>query len=525
MKGKRKKLLVQVCGFVSWFLTLFLMAGEVLLILYTSMSYFEARKITMDRDLKAIEEKFCEEGDIFNGFHDSHMKDFKYDKIYLLKVKGNGEAEVVLMGINDDEDFIRTSDEKPYVDFDHSLNLKEIVSGKDHETKCEILFKSGKVFDRVCVGLRLLSFEDADTYVLCLIDDMTEFEETMNRMIIPTIGACIVLIILTNILLLGYLYFLSIKPVTLIQRSVWEYTETKDTAKITEELSRIKSQNEFGSLASDISQLAKEIERYTQENIAFAKEKQRASTELEMAARIQLSQLPNKFPYFSDRKEFEVYASMKPAKEIGGDFYDFFLVDSDHLALVIADVAGKGVPAALFMMVTKMLINGYTIFDDTPAGIMRDVNNRLCRSNDEEMFVSVWLGILEISTGKLTSVNAGHEYPAIKRAEGNFELDKYEHNLVAGLVPGQSYSDHEIKLNPGDIIFVYTDGVPEALNKAQEQFGTARLISTIDSLSEKPLCEMLQGVHKAVENFSQDVPQFDDLTMLVLKYNGNEGCL
>ena len=243
-------------------------------------------------------------------------------------------------------------------------------------------------------------------------------------------------------------------------------------------------------------------------------------TELNMATDIQASMLPSIFPPFPERSEFEIFASMDPAKEVGGDFYDFFMIDDDHLAVVIADVSGKGVPAALFMMSSKILINDHALMGGTPAEILGRVNKQVCVSNDAHMFVTVWLGILEISTGKLTTASAGHEYPMIN-VNGKYELLKDKHGLAIGAMDIARYKNTEIQLKKGDSIFVYTDGVAEATDANNKLFGTAR---TIDALNAVPKGasqkEVLLGVRAAVDAFVKEAPQFDDLTMVGFKYNG-----
>ena len=253
------------------------------------------------------------------------------------------------------------------------------------------------------------------------------------------------------------------------------------------------------------------------ERQALALEKERIGAELELANRIQASALPKEFP---SRKEFSIYASMTPAKMVGGDFYDFFMIDEEHLGLVIADVSGKGVPAALFMMVSSALIRQTTAGQYSPAKILQSVNRQICARNPEEMFVTVWLGILEIATGKLTAANAGHEYPMLKRTGESFELLKDRHGLVVGAMDGVPYIDYEVKLEPGAKLFVYTDGVSEAVNESLVQFGTDRILESLRSSEEGTPREILEAVNHAVNEFAGDAPQFDDLTMMCVEYKG-----
>ena len=256
-------------------------------------------------------------------------------------------------------------------------------------------------------------------------------------------------------------------------------------------------------------------EKYAKQQL----ESSRLETELNMASNIQSHMLPSIYPAFPERPEFDIYASMDPAKEVGGDFYDFFLIDDNHLGLVMADVSGKGVPAALFMMASKIIIANNAKIGKDAAQVLTDANNAICANNPEEMFVTVWLGILELSTGKLTSANAGHEYPAVMQ-NGEFELLKNKHGFVIGGMEGVRYKQFELFLKPGDKIFLYTDGVPEATDKDSELFGTNRMITALNQNTSASPKETLSNVRAAVDAFVGDAEQFDDLTMLCLEYRG-----
>jgi serine phosphatase RsbU (regulator of sigma subunit) len=261
-----------------------------------------------------------------------------------------------------------------------------------------------------------------------------------------------------------------------------------------------------------------EREQVEQENLK--KEQERIEKELVMAREIQASALPNTFPPFPDRTEFALYASMTPAKEVGGDFYDFFLIDADHLALVIADVSGKGIPASLFMMISKTLIKNELLTGCDPAAALTRVNAQLLEQNSRMMFVTVWLAVLEISTGKVVACNAGHEHPALRRADGNFELIKYPHGIFVGVNKKARFMNRECELRPGDRIFVYTDGVPEATAADEKMFGETRLEAALNTCPDGTPEEILHAVKSAVDAFVGDAEQFDDLTMLCLEYRG-----
>ncbi|MCR4885084.1 MAG: SpoIIE family protein phosphatase [Clostridiales bacterium] len=252
----------------------------------------------------------------------------------------------------------------------------------------------------------------------------------------------------------------------------------------------------------------------------LALKEERISAELSLATRIQSNALPKEFPPFPDRHEFDIYASMTPAKEVGGDLYDFFLIDDDHLCVVIGDVSGKGVPASLFMMVALTLIHHVAMHELSPARILQSINQEICSRNSEEMFVTIWLAVLEISTGRLTAANAGHEYPALKKADGHFDLFKDKHGFVIGGMDGVRFREYDIQMEKGDKLFVYTDGVPEATNAEDAFFGTDRMIEALRSGESHTPSEILDSVASAVHAFVGSAPQFDDLTMLCLTYFG-----
>ena len=280
-----------------------------------------------------------------------------------------------------------------------------------------------------------------------------------------------------------------------------------------------RTNDEIEALAESFAELSGRTVQYISDIQRITAEKERIGAELSLATSIQSGMLPNMFPAFPERPEFDIYASMDPAKEVGGDFYDFFLIDDDHLAMVIADVSGKGVPAALFMMASKILINDHALMGGTPAEILQRVNKQICSNNDANMFVTVWLGILEISTGKLTAANAGHEYPAVN-LNGRFELIKDKHGLAVGVMDIAKYKDYEITLKKGDSIFVYTDGVAEATDANEQLFGTERTIDALNSYPAASPENILKNVRASVDEFVKEAPQFDDLTMLCIRYYG-----
>ncbi|MBR0302233.1 MAG: SpoIIE family protein phosphatase [Clostridia bacterium] len=281
-----------------------------------------------------------------------------------------------------------------------------------------------------------------------------------------------------------------------------------------------RTHDEIEVLAESFAMLSGKTLEYISTVERVTAEKERIGAELSLATRIQADMLPNIYPAFPDRPEFDIYASMDPAKEVGGDFYDFFLVDDDHLCMVIADVSGKGVPAALFMMAAKIILASNAMMNKSPAEILTDTNASICSNNHEEMFVTVWLGILEISTGKLIAANAGHEYPVLMQPDGIFEYYKDKHGFVIGGMEGIRYKEYEIMLKPGAKLFLYTDGVPEAANAEEELFGAERLLEALNNDRSASPAQILKNVRSHVDAFVKQAEQFDDLTMLCLEYEG-----
>ncbi|MBO4420132.1 MAG: SpoIIE family protein phosphatase [Oscillospiraceae bacterium] len=328
--------------------------------------------------------------------------------------------------------------------------------------------------------------------------------------------AVIVLLALTSALMLASRV---VKPLERMTQKIQALGS--DNLQFTMEDS-FRTKDEIEILAENFAMLSGKTVRYLQEVERITAEKERIGTELALATRIQADMLPNIYPAFPDRPEFDIYASMDPAKEVGGDFYDFFLVDEDHLCMVIADVSGKGVPAALFMMASKIILASQAKQGKTPAQILTDANAAICSNNREQMFVTVWLGILELSTGRLTAANAGHEFPAILQPDGSFVLYKDKHGFVIGGMDGIRYKEYELRMEPGAKLFLYTDGVPEATNADNTLFGTVRMLEALNEAPEASPQQILKNVRAAVDAFVQDAEQFDDLTMLCIEYQGRQ---
>ena len=355
--------------------------------------------------------------------------------------------------------------------------------------------------------------------LLCVQRQMEVLAGVRSKFLSHTAFALIGLIILTIIGQSFFLHHTLLRPLKLISKEALRFSNenTIPERKLGE---LIRNKDEIGALASSVDEMEDRIHDYVENITKITAEKERIGTELALATRIQADMLPNIYPAFPDRKEFDIYGTMDPAKEVGGDFYDFFLIDDDHLCMLIADVSGKGVPAALFMMASKIILANNAMLGKSPAQILTDTNAAICSNNREEMFVTVWLGILEISTGKLTAANAGHEYPVLMQPDGKFELVKDKHGFVIGGMNGVRYSEYELTLQKGAKLFLYTDGVPEATNAENELLGSDRMLAALNENNGVSPENLLKNVKTAVNNFVNGAEQFDDLTMLGLEYKG-----
>ena len=327
---------------------------------------------------------------------------------------------------------------------------------------------------------------------------------------------CVVLAVLLLSIFAYYYYVrrILIRPLRTLHHAAIGLVESR-----MEELSHFRVEvntgDELEELAHSFQYMVSELNEYIQ-NLA---EKERIGAELDVARHIQASMLPCIFPAFPERHEFDIYASMTPAKEVGGDFYDFFMVDERHLAIVMADVSGKGVPAALFMVIGKTLIKDHTGLHDDLGEVFTEVNNILCASNTEEMFITAFEGVLNLKTGELRYVNAGHEMPFICRKNGVYEPFKVKAGFVLAGMEGIRYRSGIVQLQPGDKIFQYSDGVPEAMNRKNEQYGMQRLGKVLAQNSEKTPAELLPAIKADLDAFVGEAEQFDDITMLCVKFN------
>ena len=351
--------------------------------------------------------------------------------------------------------------------------------------------------------------------LLCIQRPMSELNEGRRPYLITVAISAVILSIISAIFAALLIRKNFVTPIRKVINEAHRFAEENAQG---EKLSGNKyTIEEIADLAKSIDIMEEKMMNYIENLTAVMAEKERIGAELSVASTIQENSIPNIFPAFPERKEFDIFASMTPAKEVGGDFYNFFLIDDDHLAIVIGDVSGKGIPAALFMMVTNILITDRTHMGGTPAEILTFVNKSICEHNRADMFVTLWLGILEISTGKVAACNAGHDDAMIYRKGGEFEMLTSRHGIVVGAMSEAKYRDFEIQLNKGDKLFLYTDGVPEATDKNNKMFTIKNTLQALNKYKEKSPEEILEGVKSSVNDFVGDAPQFDDLTVLCIE--------
>ena len=345
--------------------------------------------------------------------------------------------------------------------------------------------------------------------------DMSEVRAYLNSFLINMLLISFAIIGITIILYIFFVRKMVTKPVGKLTAFTQEITKT---GMFENQHIDIKTGDEIESLSQSFNFMLAELENYIANLSKVTAEKERIGAELDIAKHIQASMLPCIFPAFPERKEFDIYATMEPAKEVGGDFYDFFMVDDTHLAIVMADVSGKGVPAALFMVIGKTLIKDHTTPGRDLGKVFTEVNQLLCESNSEELFITAFEGVLDLVTGEFVYVNAGHEMPFICKAGGDFEPYKIRAGFVLAGMEGMKYRAGSTRLEPGDKIFQYTDGVTEATNLKNELYGMNRLGAILNKVKEGTPNDILPAIKKDIDEFVGDADQFDDITMLCLEY-------
>ncbi|MCD7829797.1 MAG: PP2C family protein-serine/threonine phosphatase [Clostridiales bacterium] len=345
--------------------------------------------------------------------------------------------------------------------------------------------------------------------------DMAQVREHLNSFLYTML---IIALGIVLIAILSYMLFVRRVVINPICKLAAFTKEITDSGKFEDQQVDIHTGDEIEDLGSSFNFMLKELENYISNLSKVTAEKERIGAELDIAAHIQASMLPCIFPAFPDRREFEIYASMNPAKEVGGDFYDFFMVDETHLAIVMADVSGKGVPAALFMVIGKTLIKDHTLPGRDLGEVFTRVNDLLCETNGEGLFITAFEGVLDLVSGEFAFVNAGHEPPFICRKGERYEPYEIRPGFILAGMEGMQYMAGSITLDEGDKIFQYTDGVTEATSAEEKLYGMGRLETVLNRCVDLSPTELLPEVKKDIDRFVGDAPQFDDITMLCLEF-------
>ncbi len=389
-------------------------------------------------------------------------------------------------------------------------------------TDGEELFRTYKYGD-MSLAAYAVPMYDSSKNIVALVE--ADIIMPRSEMLLPGVLLNIVVIVLIvmAIAMALFYYFTRkriISPLEKINEATKEIVENIDSDK--EMVIDVSTKDEIEMVAHSIEKMNRKLKEYIRENNAITEEKARVNTELGLAHHIQINTLPTEFPAFPDRNEFDIYASMIPAKEVGGDFYDFFLVSDNQLGMVIADVSGKGIPAAMYMMMAKSMIKAKMMSGTNPAEALMSVNNMLCDSNQGEMFVTVWAAVLDMDKNELIAADAGHENPIIKKPDGDFEVVKRKHGVVLGGFRNIIHEDYVIEMQPGTKVFVYTDGVPEAKNRDGEFYKMDRLVEALNRVKNERSEEILRGVKKDLDEFEEGTEQYDDTTMMCLEYFGKD---
>ena len=367
-------------------------------------------------------------------------------------------------------------------------------------------------------GLPIRNSDGEIVAILGVEVPMTELDHARQTYVLHVMAVSAVMVVLFLLAGSSLLSRSVIRPLMLIAHEAERFASSG--VQRADTLKRVRNRNEIGALASSVGQMEMDIEKYVRDLTAVTAERERIGAELSVAAQIQSDILPAVFPAFPERKDFDIYASMAPAREVGGDFYDFFLIDESRLGLVMADVSGKGVPAALFMMIARTLIRNHVQSGEEPADALTAVNEQLCENNKENMFVTAWLGVLDLSCGELRFANAGHNPPLFKHGNGEYEYMRARAGLVLAGMDGIRYRQSSVQLSPGDRIFLYTDGVTEAESSGHTFYGEERLREALCGLTESRPKETVEAVDADVRRFAQGAEQMDDITMMCLEYTG-----
>ena len=398
-------------------------------------------------------------------------------------------------------------------DEEYINNLKLVIEEGKNYTSFTYKNEGG----HVTTAIPLFGTDGKVTAIMSIVKPMNEIKEYRKNFLRSIIISATILTLLFIALYASLLYLGIIRPIISITYETSHFAEHH--GELTGILTKIHNRDEIGKLAKSVEKMSRDMNKYIEDLTQATAEKERLGAELNVARQIQAEMLPRVFPPYKNHPELELYANMTPAKEVGGDFYDFYLIDDDHFAMVVGDVSGKGVPAALFMVITKTLLKEASEHSILPSEIFERVNSILCEGNESGLFVTCWMGILTLSTGELNFANAGHTAPIIK-TQGQINYLSSKPNLMLAAMDGIPYTNHTVKMERGDRLFIYTDGITEATNEYDELYGEDRLLHVMKSVQDKGKNsrDILDIIRNDLDDFVLDAPQFDDITMLAMSY-------
>ena len=399
-------------------------------------------------------------------------------------------------------------------DPEYIQNLRDIMEKQERQSWFVYKKEEG---GHVTTAIPLIDSSGKVNSMIGIVKPMYEIKEYKRTFLHSILIAAVIFTIIFTVIYAIFLVLKIIHPIVLITDETSHFAEHH--GELTGLLKKIKNKDEIGTLSKSVEKMSKDMNRYIQDLTHATAEKERLGAELNVATQIQADMLPRVFPPYENHDEIELFALMEPAKEVGGDFYDFYMIDDTHFAVVVGDVSGKGVPAALFMVITKTLIKDTALHSISPADIFNDVNMLLCEGNESGLFVTCWLGILDITTGVLTFANAGHTAPIINLNNKIDYLSSKPNLMLAGM-PGTKYQNHTVQLQKGDRVFVYTDGVTEATNFSNALYGENRLLEVMHNMQGCSSEQIVKRVKNDIQAFVEDAPQFDDITMLEMIYKG-----
>ena len=492
-------------------------------------------KIT-EKELNADDLKECidsgkksakyEETQLFmNEIKDSYDIDYIYMLIPLHK-DGTDNMKYVMCGIRQDE--LDDTDNKTLGDLsgtEYSPKVSEYYLDAMKSDSDDIVYYANRTeFGYMYTGLKALRSSDGKAVAILAVDiSMGQIRTAYLHYLKVVSMDSLILTFLFLLVLQAWMTHRIIRPIRRMKQSSENFVNDSRKEKEPEKLEfcdpDINTNDEMESLSRSLVNMSEDLKRYMINLMNESRQKERIESELNIATHIQASMLPCIFPPFPDRPEFDIYAEMTPAREVGGDFYDFFMPDEAHIALVAADVSGKGVPAALFMVIGKTLLKDYSGFEETPADVFMKVNDILCESNTEELFITAFEGILDLRTGEMQFANAGHEKPIIyHKDENKWEVYQTRPGFVLAGMEGMKYRPGTLTLKEGDRIVLYTDGIPEAVNKKEEQYGMERFVESLYRYVDKDCEQMIKAVKADLEEYTEGTEQFDDITILSLEY-------